>query len=62
MTQPARARERIVVPSVRLTEATQVLAQTLAAIRDELELSEEFPPEVEAEARGHSRVGRAAAG
>ncbi len=43
-------RQRIVVPSVRITEPMRLLAQTLETIRDDLELTADFSPEVEAEA------------
>ena len=42
--------ERVVVPSVRLTEPMETLAARLRAIRDDLELSAGFSSDVEAEA------------
>ncbi|MBG6055567.1 exoribonuclease R [Salinibacterium sp. CAN_S4] len=50
MTQHQHAREHIVVPSVALTGQMDLLASTLQKIRDDLELSEGFPAEVDAEA------------
>ena len=45
MTQP---RERVIVP--RVSHPTELLAATLALVRDDLKLSELFPAEVESEA------------
>jgi exoribonuclease R len=45
----SEARERLIVP--RVPNPTELLADTLRLIREDLNLPESFPPEVEAEAR-----------
>lgn len=49
MIEPVEIRERVVVP--RFPNPTDVLADTLRQIREDLNLPESFPPAVEAEAR-----------